>query len=77
MLVALTVTPALSLILLSKTRERGDAPLVRWMKRGYGALLLGMIRRPWPAYAAAITERDGGTTSGSGAAISAGATNSS
>jgi CzcA family heavy metal efflux pump len=53
MLVALTVTPALSLLLLSKTRERRDAPLVRWMKRGYGALLLGMIRRPWPAYAAA------------------------
>jgi CzcA family heavy metal efflux pump len=53
MLVALTVTPALSLLLLSRTRERGDAPLVRWMKRGYGALLLGMIRRPWPAYAAA------------------------
>ena len=52
MVVALTVTPALSLILLSKTRERRDAPLVRWMKRGYGALLLGMIRRPWPAYAA-------------------------
>src|SRR5919109_1021435 len=52
MVVALTVTPSLSLILLSKTRERRDAPLVRWMKRGYGALLLGMIRRPWPAYAA-------------------------
>jgi CzcA family heavy metal efflux pump len=52
MVVALTVTPALSLILLSKTRERRDAPLVHWMKRGYGALLLGMIRRPWPAYAA-------------------------
>jgi Cu/Ag efflux pump CusA len=50
--VALTVTPALSLILLSKTRRRGDAPLVRWMKRGYQTLLLGMIRRPWPAYAA-------------------------
>jgi CzcA family heavy metal efflux pump len=53
MLVALTVTPALSLILLSKTRERRDAPLVRWMKRGYAALLAPTIRRPWPAYAAA------------------------
>jgi CzcA family heavy metal efflux pump len=53
MLVALTVTPALSLILLSKTRERRDAPLVRWMKRGYAALLALTIRRPWPAYAAA------------------------
>jgi CzcA family heavy metal efflux pump len=52
MLVALTVTPALSLILLSKTRERGDAPVVRWVKRGYAVLLAGMIRKPWPAYAA-------------------------
>jgi CzcA family heavy metal efflux pump len=50
MLVALTVTPALSLILLSRTRARADAPLVRWMKRGYGALLAATIRRPWPAY---------------------------
>ena len=40
MLIALTVTPALSLILLRRPpRRRGDAPLVRWMKRGYGALL--------------------------------------
>jgi CzcA family heavy metal efflux pump len=53
MLVALTVTPALSLILLSGTRQRGDAPLVRWLKRGYGALLALTIRRPWPAFAAA------------------------
>jgi CzcA family heavy metal efflux pump len=52
MLVALTVTPALSLILLSKTRKRRDAPLVRWMKRGYETLLSGVIRRPLPAYAA-------------------------
>ena len=39
MVVALTVTPALSLLLLSKTRERRDAPLVRVLKRGYRALL--------------------------------------
>jgi CzcA family heavy metal efflux pump len=52
MVIALTVTPALSLILLSKTRERRDAPLVRWMKRAYGALLTRTIRRPSPAYAA-------------------------
>jgi CzcA family heavy metal efflux pump len=52
MVVALTVTPALSLILLSKTRERRDAPLVRWMKRAYGTLLSKTIRRPSPAYAA-------------------------
>ena len=53
MLVALTVTPALSLILLSKTHERRDAPLVRALKRGYGALLSRTIRRPSPAYVAA------------------------
>jgi CzcA family heavy metal efflux pump len=50
MLVALTVTPALSLLLLSKTRRRGDAPLVRGLKRGYGWLLTRTIRRPRPAY---------------------------
>jgi Cu/Ag efflux pump CusA len=53
MLVALTVTPALSLILLSKTRKRSDAPLVRWMKRGYGALLAMALRMPWPPIAVA------------------------
>ena len=52
MVVALTVTPALSLILLSHTGRRGDAPLVRVAKRGYHAVLSRTIRRPWPAYAA-------------------------
>ncbi|HYX93363.1 MAG TPA: efflux RND transporter permease subunit, partial [Myxococcaceae bacterium] len=51
MLVALTVTPALALILLSKTRDRRDAPLVRWLKRGYEAALLRVIHRPVPAVA--------------------------
>jgi CzcA family heavy metal efflux pump len=51
MVVALTVTPALSLILLSKTpRERRDAPLVRWLKRGYEAILVRVIRKPLPAF---------------------------
>jgi Cu/Ag efflux pump CusA len=41
----------LSLILLSKTpRERRDAPLVRWLKRGYEAILLRVIRKPLPAF---------------------------
>src|SRR4029453_11475888 len=53
MVVALTVTPALSLILLRRPpRQRGDAPLVRWMKRGYAALLALVLRRQLPAYAA-------------------------
>jgi CzcA family heavy metal efflux pump len=53
MVVALTVTPALSLILLSKTRERRDAPLVRWLKRGYRAVLAPVVRKPLPALIAA------------------------
>ena len=53
MVVALTVTPAMSLILLRRTRlERPDAPLVRWLKRGYGGLLSRLIGKPFPAYAA-------------------------
>jgi CzcA family heavy metal efflux pump len=53
MIVALTITPALSLILLSKTHERADAPVVRWLKRVYGGLLSRTIARPSPAYVAA------------------------
>jgi CzcA family heavy metal efflux pump len=54
MIIALTVTPALSLILLSRApRNRSDAPLVRWLKRAYGAALVLVLRRRWPAYAAA------------------------
>jgi CzcA family heavy metal efflux pump len=53
MVIALTVTPALALILLSRApRNRGDAPLVRWLKRGYGALLALVLRRQLPAFAA-------------------------
>ena len=53
MVVALTVTPAMSLILLRGARlERPDAPVVRWLKRGYGALLARIIRRQAPTYAA-------------------------
>jgi CzcA family heavy metal efflux pump len=53
MLVALTVTPALSLILLSKVSlDRRDAPLVRGLKRGYGAALSRVIRKPAAAFLA-------------------------
>jgi CzcA family heavy metal efflux pump len=53
MAVALTVTPAMSLILLRRTRlERYDAALVRWLKRGYGGLLARIIRRPLPTFIA-------------------------
>jgi Cu/Ag efflux pump CusA len=50
MLVALTVTPALSLLLLSRgklvTRE---SPVMRGLKRGYQVLIARLIRRPLPA----------------------------
>ena len=53
MVVALTVTPALSLILLRKAPlERRDAPLVRWLKRGYAAVLARIIARPPAAFVA-------------------------
>jgi CzcA family heavy metal efflux pump len=51
MVVALTVTPALSLILLSRGPLRPrEAPLVRVLKRAYGALLTGVVHRPRVAY---------------------------
>lgn len=47
LLVALTVTPALSLLLLrGGRREVRDPPLQRLLKRGYGALLPAVTRRP-------------------------------
>jgi CzcA family heavy metal efflux pump len=50
MIVALTVTPALCLLLLSKGHLRhGDSPLLRVLKRGYGAILERVVRRPSPA----------------------------
>jgi CzcA family heavy metal efflux pump len=53
LLVALTVTPALSLILLSKTQlERRESPLTRWLEGGYGWLLARILPRPRRAYAA-------------------------
>ena len=53
MLVALTVTPALALILLAKAPiERRDPPLVKWLQRRYERLLAHTIRMPRRAYAA-------------------------
>jgi CzcA family heavy metal efflux pump len=60
MVVALTVTPAMSLLLLSKTGERRDAPLVRVLKRAYRFALAPIIRRPWPAIAVAALLALGG-----------------
>jgi CzcA family heavy metal efflux pump len=53
LLVALTITPALSLILLSRASlQRRDAPLVRWLKGAYGSLLARVVHRPRWAYVA-------------------------
>jgi CzcA family heavy metal efflux pump len=55
MLVALTVTPALCLILLSRGRlDHRESPLLRVLKRGYAAVLGLLLRRPSPAIAAAV-----------------------
>jgi len=53
MAVALTVTPALCLILLRNTPvERHHSPLVGWLHRVYTATLCRIIPRPLPVYAA-------------------------
>jgi CzcA family heavy metal efflux pump len=53
MVVALTVTPALSLLLLSRAPvERPDPRLVRGLKRRYGVLLERVLHRPRGAFAA-------------------------
>ncbi|GAA2143395.1 efflux RND transporter permease subunit [Arthrobacter humicola] len=52
MLVALTVTPALALILLGNAKlEERDPPLVRVLKRGYHAALSKTMNRPRYGYA--------------------------
>jgi CzcA family heavy metal efflux pump len=52
MLVALTVTPALCLVMLSRGRLRDrESPLLRTLKRGYGAVLARTLRRWRPAAA--------------------------
>jgi CzcA family heavy metal efflux pump len=51
LLVALTITPAMSLLLLGRgSLDRRDSPAVRLLKRGYAALLAGIVHRPQGAY---------------------------
>jgi CzcA family heavy metal efflux pump len=53
MIVALTVTPALCLLLLAKAHvERREPPLVRWLQRVYEFVLARIIRRPAPVFVA-------------------------
>src|SRR4051812_3203391 len=52
LVVALTVTPALCLILLRRAPvERRESPVVRGLQRGYTGLLARIIRRPGKVYA--------------------------
>ena len=45
--VALTLTPALCLIILPRaSRRQKESPLINGLKRGYGAILPGLIRHP-------------------------------
>ncbi len=50
MLVALTVTPALCLLLLSRGKlDARESPLMRVLKRGYAVVLGRVVRKPLPA----------------------------
>jgi CzcA family heavy metal efflux pump len=50
MVVSLSLTPALCLLLLSGSRsiERGEPRLLRFLKAMYGRSLASALRRPWP-----------------------------
>lgn len=53
MIVALTVTPAMSLILLRNAPLEGrESPIVRWLQKAYARILAPIIRSPIPAYSA-------------------------
>src|SRR5439155_19410765 len=55
MVVALTVTPALCLVLLNRAAiEKHESPLVPWLKRHYGAILSRVVRDPRATVAAAV-----------------------
>ncbi|WP_344467828.1 efflux RND transporter permease subunit [Kitasatospora kazusensis] len=52
MVVALTVTPALTLLFLRRAPlRRGQSPLVRWLQRLYTSVLSRIVARPRAAYA--------------------------
>lgn len=54
MAVAMTVTPALAVVLLSRASfESGESPLLRWLRPRYEAVLSWVVRRPRTAAVAA------------------------
>jgi CzcA family heavy metal efflux pump len=67
MAVALTLTPALCLILLHRTPiERRTSPVVRWLQRRYTAALRRIVVRPGRVYAATAVVAIVGVVVGSG-----------
>jgi CzcA family heavy metal efflux pump len=55
LLVALTIIPALALMLLSRAPvERRESPVVRWLQRGYTGFLRRIVHRPALAYATVV-----------------------
>ncbi len=51
LVIALTVTPAMGLILLRNAPlDRAEPPVMRWCKRGYERMLAPILRTPKPAY---------------------------
>ena len=53
MAVALTVTPALTLILLDRAPlKRGQSPVVRWLQRGYTSVISRVVAKPVVGYSA-------------------------
>ena len=51
LVVALTVTPAMSFILLRHVKlEKRESPIIPWLQRRYDATLKGALRRPIAAY---------------------------
>jgi CzcA family heavy metal efflux pump len=55
MVVALTITPALAMLLMPRARlEAKDPPLIAWCKRGYHRLLTPAVNRPRTAIGAVL-----------------------
>jgi CzcA family heavy metal efflux pump len=52
MAVALTVTPALCMVLVNRAAVERESPIVKPLQRGYQALLSRLIRKPRAAFAA-------------------------
>jgi CzcA family heavy metal efflux pump len=50
MVVALTVTPALCLLLLNRAAVARESPVAAWLRRNYRTLLARIIRAPTPVY---------------------------